>query len=152
MEHGLVALQKCETIDSRKVPIEHNVAAHNEFRNTTKQNDVKTAGPLSVTQQKIIAQHYSLDGNTDMFVKNLLDQPRVPCSTDQRANIKQFKSLIYGFYRNNPKICQGRSKKKAMSIEVLLEILELLAHDPDSRNNVPAPMGASGDDYYTTYT
>ena len=36
LENGLVALQKCETIDGRKVPIEHNVTAHNEFRNTTK--------------------------------------------------------------------------------------------------------------------
>ena len=50
VENGLVALHKCETIGGRNVPIEHNVTAHNEFRNTTKksQTDVKTAGPLSV--------------------------------------------------------------------------------------------------------
>ena len=39
-----------------------------------------------------------------------------------------------------------------MSTEVLLEILELFACDPDSRDDIPAPTGASGDDYYTTST
>ena len=80
LKNGLVALEKCETVGDRKVPIEYNATAYNKFRNTTKrsQNDVKMAVPLSVAQKTIIAQHYSLDGNPDMFVKPFLDQPRVP--------------------------------------------------------------------------
>ena len=154
VKNGLMALQRCDIVDGVKVPIQHNTAAHHKFRNSgvyVTSDGTKKAGPLSLIQQEFLAKHYT-GGDSDLLLKNVLEHPRVPCSNAQRAHTNEFKKSMFDFYLRNPQYCRGGTKKRAMTTELLLEILELLNTDPKLRDDNNALVGASGDDYYTIST
>ena len=81
----------------------------------------------------------------------MLDNPLVPCSAKQENDGKAFKKSIHNFVHRNPKYFQGSSKKDAMSLELVVEILDLLMRPPADRTD-DAPIGASNNVYYSTST
>ena len=147
VDGGLIGMAKCEMIHGTKVVIEHNTGAHHRFIGAS--NSKESA--LSVTQKSYIAKNYCDDGNPDLFIKNMLDNPLVPCSEKQETDGQAFKRSVYDFVQRNPKYFQGSSKNETMSLELVVEILDLLMQ-PLANRTGDAPTGASNDFYYTTST
>ena len=82
VDGGLIGMERCEMIHGRKVLIEYTSGAHYRFIGTS---DSK-AGPLSHTQKAHIVKHLRQDGNPDLFMKNMLDNPLVPCNLEQEKD------------------------------------------------------------------
>ena len=140
VDGGLIGMAKCEMIHGTKVVIEHNTGAHHQFIGAS--NSKESA--LSVTQKSYIAKNYCDDGNPNLFIKNMLDNPLVPCSKKQETDGQAFKRSVYDFVQRNPKYFQGSSKNETMSLELVVEILDLLMQ-PLANRTGDAPTGASND-------
>ena len=147
VKNGLVALQKCHIGEGKNTPIEHNVTAHGEFRGRV---SGKTNCALSLTQNMHVARHFKPDGIPDIFIKEMFEQPCLAFSPSQFVNPEAFKNSIRNFYDHNPRLCcGGKAKKKPMTADLLLEVLQLLGTSPDQRNHEDdAPCGESRDEYY----
>jgi hypothetical protein len=147
VKNGLLVLKKCEIVDDKKVPIEHNLSGHKLFRHSGK-GRAGVAGALSIAQMTYIAKRYHLDGDRDSFAQKMLHNVSIPSSALQHAEYDTFKRSIYDFYNRNSHYCQALPENEAMKTDLLLEILELLRADPNSRDGTAAPKGKSGHKYY----
>ena len=85
--------------------------------------------------------------NQDLFLKSMIDSPNVPCSDEQIAATKEFKRAVFNFLFYNAKYLKP-SHELEMTLDIILEILELLKASPQERSNV-APTGNSDHPYYT---
>ena len=81
-------------------------------------------------------------------MKRSIDSPNVPCSDEQIAAPHEFKSAIFDFLCRNTKFLQP-SHELEMTLDIMLEILELLKTIPQEKSNV-APTGNSDHPYYKT--
>ena len=74
-----------------------------------------------------------------------------PSSPEQKSNQKRFKKAIRNFMNRNKKYLVGKSVPERMSLDVMIEILDLLKSPGGMRANVAAPIGKSNDPYYQTH-
>ena len=78
----------------------------------------------------------------------MIDSPNVPCSEERMDSPNKFKNAIFDYMRRHEKYLHS-SQGRDMTLDVMLEILELLKTAPQERSNV-APTGKSDHYYYKT--
>ena len=147
VDGDLIGMAKYEMIHGTKVVIEHNTGAHHRFIGAS--NSKESA--LSVTQTSHIAKKNCDNDNPNLFIKNMLDNLLVPCSPKQETDGQAFRRSVYNCVQPNPKYIQGSSKNEPMSLELVVEILDLLMQ-PLANRTGDDPTGASNNFYYTTST
>ena len=76
----------------------------------------------------------------------MIDSPNVPCSDEQIDSPNKFKNAVFDFMRRHEKYLHS-SQGLDMTLDIMLEILELLKTSPQERSTV-APTGNSDHLYY----
>ena len=79
----------------------------------------------------------------------MLKDTNVPCSEKQKNNELAFKKTVFNFRDRNPRYSDGHTPKGTMSLELLLEVIDIL-RDPHDRSDRPPSTGSSGDNSYTS--
>ena len=89
---------------------------------------------LSHTQKGFIVKHGCLDKNRDLFLKHMMVNPNIPCSDQQIAATQEFERAIFNFLTVNSRYLQP-SHEIEITLNIFLEILELLKASPQERGN-----------------
>ena len=124
--------KKQKTLNGILVPVAHDQGAHDHIPSFTTRRGALT---LSHTQKEFIVKHCRLDRNRDLFLKSMIGSPNVSCSDQQIAATKQFKRAVFKFLANNAKYLQP-SHELEMTLDIVLECLDLLKASPQERSNV----------------
>ena len=139
-DHGR---SECDKV-GRKMAIHDNQKAHGDFASTSKGR----ASTLSFTQKEYIVRNYDQNINPDMFVTKMISNKISPSSPEQKSTQKRFKKANRDFMNRNKKYLVGKSVPKRMSLDVMIEILDLLKSPGGMRANLAAPIGKYNDPYY----
>ena len=137
----LVLLEKQKSVNGTLAPVAHDQRAHDYLLSSSTRGHIGRQSTLSHTQKEFIVKHARLDRNQDLFLKRTIGSPNVPCSDEQIAASNEFKRAIFNFLSRNANYLQP-SHGLEMTLDIILEILELLKAIPQERSNV-APNGNS---------
>ena len=143
---GLVVLEKQQSVNGILSPVSHDQRAHDHIPSSSKGSSGGSKSTLSHTQKEFIVKHGQLNGNRDLFLDSMIANPNVPCSDQQIESPNKFKHVVFDYMRRNAKYLQS-SQGLCMTLDIMLEILELLRTSPQDRSNV-APTGNSDHLYY----
>ena len=140
--------KKQNSVNDILAPVAHDQRAHDFLPSSSTRGSIGKKSTLSHTQKEFIVKHARKDRNRDLFLKAMIDSPNVPCSDKQIAKPNGFKRAIFNFLTRNANYLQP-SHGLEMTLDTILEILELLKAIPQERSNV-APTGNSEHLYYQT--
>ena len=143
---GLVLLEKQQSVHGILSPVVHDQRASDNIPSSSTRGHIDRLSTLSHTQKEFIVKHGRLNRNRDLFLKSMIDSPNVPCSDEQIAAPNEFKTAVFNFMRRNTKYLQS-SQGLEMTLDIMLEILELLKSISQERSNV-ASTGKSEHLYY----
>ena len=143
---GLVVLEKQQSVNGILSPVSHDQRAHDHIPSSSKGSSGGSKSTLSHTQKEFIVKHGQLNGNRDLFLDSMIANPNVPCSDKQIESPNKFKNVVFDYMRRNAKYLHS-SQGLCMTLDIMLEILELLRTSPQDRSNV-APTGKSDHLYY----
>ena len=129
---GLDVLEKQKTVNGISVPVACDQRAHDYVPSFCVRGKMSS---LSHTQKEFIVKYGWLDRSRYLFVKRMIDSPNVPCDDDQISATNEFKCAVYNFLANNAKYLQP-SHELEMTLDIVLECLDLLKASPQERSNV----------------
>ena len=131
----LVLLERQKSVNGTLAPVAHDQRARDYLPSSSTRGHIGRQSTLSHTQKEFIVKHARLDKNRDLFLKSMIDSPNVPCSDEQIAATKEFKRAVFNFLANNAKYLQP-SHELEMTLDIVLECLDLLKASPQERSNV----------------
>ena len=140
---GLVAMEKSDSESGKQNVIRHNRKAHGNFPT----RGHASRGSLSFAQKEYVARYYDKQIFPDVFVTKMMSNKTTPCRPDQIGNQKRFKRAVYDFINRNKKVLIGFDMDR-VSLEVMMEILDVLRELAEKRACEPTPIGKSNDPYY----
>ena len=103
---------------------------------------------LSFAQKEYVASYYDKNVSPDVFVTKMMSNKMAPCSPEQIGNQNRFKKAVYDFMKRNRKFVIGTFDLDRISLEAMMEILDVLREPAEKRACEPAPIGKSNDPYY----
>ena len=145
---GLAILQRCTKVGSDLVPLKHNEDAHDAPTKNTTGRRAGAMSFLSFKQKELILNEADKFQSTDALSSMLLLTKKVEATRYQKDNPAKFKKAVQQFKDRNRKFF-ANAPPDQMTVDVLLEILDLLRTPPHRRTD-EAPVGASDSPYYKT--
>ena len=146
---GLAVLQKCKMVGTELVPLQHDDDGHHAPTETVKhRRGGGSSSSLFFAQKELILAEADKYRSTDALASFLLISKKVVATPHQKDNPVQFKRAVQQFKGRNRKFL-ANAPPDQMTVDVLLEILELLRTPPHRRTD-KAPVGTSESPYYKT--
>ena len=144
---GLAILQKYNQVGTKLIPVEHDEEAHlSPPPATPKGSRSERSSLLLFAQKEIIIAEAATYRTTDRLASFLLTTDTAVATPHQKDNPDQFKKAVQQYKDRNRKFVEGVPPAQ-MTVNVLLEVLELLKTPPHLRTE-KAPFGDSELPYF----